>query len=287
MVELFDRFPEVLLIDATHGTNACKYKVFSFMAHDIFGKGQYVQHAIMQNERSETLFSAIEEFKKNNSSWSKLQCVIIDKDFTEIGVLKSTFPNVRVLLCQFHVVKYLREEIACADYAFTSWQKSQLRTVMSLLVYARSERKFEKHCRYMTHLTSVGSGSFVGTGRHADSESGTESGGVGVEGESGIESGTVGSESCSRLGVPSHPFECYFTKNWDSCRDMWCSYARQNAVTLGNNTNNRLESSWKQMKEVVNSSMGLDECLALIMFYQTRAEQQFYDQATKVSVDEL
>ncbi|GMF57042.1 unnamed protein product [Phytophthora fragariaefolia] len=104
MVELFDRFPEVLLIDATHGTNACKYKVFSFMAHDIFGKGQYVQHAIMQNESSETLFSAIEEFKKNNSSWSKLRCVIIDKDFIEIGVLKSAFPNVRVLLCQFHVV---------------------------------------------------------------------------------------------------------------------------------------------------------------------------------------
>ncbi|GMF19643.1 unnamed protein product [Phytophthora fragariaefolia] len=65
---------------------------------------------------------------------------------------------------------------------------------------------------------------------------------------------------------------------------MWCSYARQNAVTLGNNTNNRLESSWKQMKEVVNSSMGLDECLASIMFYQTRAEQRLDDQATKVSV---
>ncbi|GMF59713.1 unnamed protein product [Phytophthora fragariaefolia] len=109
----------------------------------------------------------------------------------------------------------------------------------------------------MTHLTSVGSGSFVAL---------------------------VDMLTVSRVESELKASRCYFTKNWDSCRDMWCSYARQNAVTLGNNTNNRLESSWKQMKEVVNSSMGLDECLASIMFYQTRVEQQFYDQATKVSV---
>lgn len=66
MREIFARFPEVLLIDAMHGTNASKYNVISFMAHDVFGKGQYVQHAIMQNERSETLRTAIEMFKNNN-----------------------------------------------------------------------------------------------------------------------------------------------------------------------------------------------------------------------------
>ncbi|ETI43866.1 hypothetical protein F441_11230, partial [Phytophthora nicotianae CJ01A1] len=66
MRELFDRFPEVLMIDATHGTNASKYKVFSIMAHDAFGKGQFVQHAVVQNERAATLLTALEEFKKNN-----------------------------------------------------------------------------------------------------------------------------------------------------------------------------------------------------------------------------
>ncbi|KAG3233639.1 hypothetical protein PC116_g26383 [Phytophthora cactorum] len=42
MVEWFDRFPGVLMIVATLETNTEKYKIFSFMAHDIFGKGQYV-----------------------------------------------------------------------------------------------------------------------------------------------------------------------------------------------------------------------------------------------------
>ncbi|KAJ8524644.1 hypothetical protein ON010_g16473 [Phytophthora cinnamomi] len=39
MRELFARFPEVVMIDATHGTNLSKYNVFSIMAHDAFGKG--------------------------------------------------------------------------------------------------------------------------------------------------------------------------------------------------------------------------------------------------------
>ncbi|KAE9057917.1 hypothetical protein PF010_g31192, partial [Phytophthora fragariae] len=139
MREMFDRFPEVLLIDATHGTNSSKYKVFSFMAHDCFGHGQYVQHALVQNERYETLQTAIETFKKHNPAWEKLRCVVIDKDFTEMSVLKASFPNVVVLLCQFHVIKYLHGEIANSDYGFSSWQKEQLRAVVYLLVYASTE----------------------------------------------------------------------------------------------------------------------------------------------------
>lgn len=32
-----DAFPEVVLLDSTHGTNAAKYKLFSFMIEDTFG----------------------------------------------------------------------------------------------------------------------------------------------------------------------------------------------------------------------------------------------------------
>ncbi|OWY99423.1 hypothetical protein PHMEG_00029572 [Phytophthora megakarya] len=39
----FSAFPEVTLVDATHGTNASRNKLFSFMVHDSFGRGQHVQ----------------------------------------------------------------------------------------------------------------------------------------------------------------------------------------------------------------------------------------------------
>ncbi|GMF29185.1 unnamed protein product [Phytophthora fragariaefolia] len=156
MQNLFHQFPEVLRIDATHGANRSKYKVFSFMAHDALGKGQIVQHALVQNKRWPTLLTAFEEFKANDPAWTKFQCVIIDKDFTEMSVLKQAFPDVIILLCQFHVLKYLREEIASSDYGFNSWQKDQLRGVMSLLVYARTVKEYVRHFKYVQHLASVG-----------------------------------------------------------------------------------------------------------------------------------
>lgn len=133
-----EQFPEVILINATHGTTAAKYKVFSFMAYDAFGQGQFVQHVLVQNKRHPTFLSALEEFKKNNPAWVKVQCILIDKDYTEMSVLKTAFPDSTILLCLFHVLKYLREEISSSDYGFNSLQKEQLRSTMRLLVYART-----------------------------------------------------------------------------------------------------------------------------------------------------
>ncbi|KAG6947768.1 hypothetical protein JG687_00015892, partial [Phytophthora cactorum] len=43
MRSLFSCFLEVLLVDATHGTNSEHYKLFLFMFHDSFRRGQHVQ----------------------------------------------------------------------------------------------------------------------------------------------------------------------------------------------------------------------------------------------------
>ncbi|OWY94541.1 hypothetical protein PHMEG_00035695 [Phytophthora megakarya] len=37
MKRFFEAFPEVMMLDSTHGTNASKYKLFSFMIDDMFG----------------------------------------------------------------------------------------------------------------------------------------------------------------------------------------------------------------------------------------------------------
>lgn len=49
-------------------------------------------------------------------------------------------------------------------------------------------------------------------------------------------------------------------------------------MTLRNNTNNWLESSWKQLKDIVDHFSSGDECVASIMYYQTLAEMAFFDQ---------
>ncbi|KAE9151682.1 hypothetical protein PF006_g4051 [Phytophthora fragariae] len=88
MRRFFEAFPEVMMIDATHNTNDARYKLFSFMIHDVFGhcvpfvlKGQYVQHALMENESSGCLTDAVTSFKSVNPTWEKVRVIIVDKDF--------------------------------------------------------------------------------------------------------------------------------------------------------------------------------------------------------------
>ncbi|OWZ03011.1 hypothetical protein PHMEG_00025328 [Phytophthora megakarya] len=274
MREIFDRFPEVVMIDATHGANSSKYKIFSIMAHDSFGKGQFVQHAVVQNERNPTLLTSLEEFKRNNPAWTRIKCILIDKDFGKISVLTTAFPNATLLLCQFHVLKYLREQIASKDYGFTSWEKEQLDGIVNLLVYTRNEREFLKIRAYMRHIMLLGSGS--------TRELGVGSGELGVgSGELGVGSGD---DRPTQSDEPTHAFEVYFSKNWDNCLKMWCAFERQNACTLGNNTNNRLEASWKQLKELVNQDMHVDECIVAIMYYRTQEENRFIDAIHNLSI---
>ncbi|GMF35174.1 unnamed protein product [Phytophthora fragariaefolia] len=217
-----------------------------------------------------------EEFKANNPAWKKLQCVLIDKDFTEMSVLKKAFPSIVILLCQFHVLKYLREAIVSADYGFSSWQKEQLRVVMSLLVDAKTNMEYESHLRYMENLASIGysaprhvisTGVDFSTGAHEptserqlESSVGQQLGSVGSESATAGNMGNLPTSDTHGTGAreqastecASHPFTTYFMKNGDNCREQWCAQKGQNTVTLGNNISNRLEASWKQHKEWVD-----------------------------------
>lgn len=55
----------------------------------------------------------------NNPDTDCIESVIIEKDFTEMKVLRSSLPYVRILLCQFHMIMWLWEEISADCYRFT------------------------------------------------------------------------------------------------------------------------------------------------------------------------
>ncbi|KAE9080927.1 hypothetical protein PF010_g22202 [Phytophthora fragariae] len=153
MRQLFDFFPEVLMIDATHGTNSSKYK--------------------------------------------------------------------------FHVIKYLREEIASAAYEFNAWQKQQLQGLIQLLVYAKTEREYKRLQDYMHYIMGIGR-------RSAE-----------LDAELSAGRAESGADAESNDDAPQHPFEAYFDKNWDKCRSMWCAFERQNAVTLAQEEKKFMDSLFK------------------------------------------
>ncbi|POM78762.1 Hypothetical protein PHPALM_3673 [Phytophthora palmivora] len=120
---LFSSFPEVLLVDATHDTNFERYKLYSFMVHDSHGRGQH--HALTTDERAESMMLAILQFKR------------------------SEFPDTRVLLCQFHDIRYIQDRIGKTSYELDSIQRERLKPIASLIVRATSEEEYMRCFDYM------------------------------------------------------------------------------------------------------------------------------------------
>ncbi|EGZ07967.1 hypothetical protein PHYSODRAFT_452438, partial [Phytophthora sojae] len=53
----------------------------------------------------------MDHFKRANEHWRFVRIVIVDKGMREIDIIRKKLPEARVLLCHFHVIKWLHETI--------------------------------------------------------------------------------------------------------------------------------------------------------------------------------
>lgn len=204
-----------------------------------------MQHALMENESAECLSDAITSFKSFNATWDDVRVIIVDKDFGEISLLQSAFPAARILLCVFHVVKYLRTEMAKRVYGLLDREK--IEDAVHMMLSAQTEGEYEIGRKYLYYI---------------------------VEGKQILKD--------EEVPEPEHAFLQYFDSNWHQCREMWSGFGRVDVPHLGNTTNNRLEAAWGHLKDVLKPTMMLDECVDTLMFLQSIAELEYAKKMTDV-----
>ncbi|KAE8977706.1 hypothetical protein PR002_g24932 [Phytophthora rubi] len=98
--------------------------------------------------------------------------------------------------------------------------------------------------------------------------------------ELGVPDTDVDGSDCREDTVPL--FWTYFVENWHKCREMWCSYLRDNVVHLGNNTNNRLESSWQKIKTIVDQNVEIDETVTSLIWWAKVKQKMFTTEMARV-----
>ncbi|KAE8968249.1 hypothetical protein PR001_g27853 [Phytophthora rubi] len=201
---LFKAFPEVIMVDTTHGTNRNYCKLFSILVDDVFGKGQYVQRSLVERETKENLSFCLQEFKEANPAWEKIRVIVTDKDFSEKDVLAEAFPNARQILCQFHVIDYLRKQVGRRCSRGPN-DKEEIIGALQLMMKAKSAQAYKMYRQDM--LRSLGHNM-------------------------------------------KDPFYEYFDANWETCKEEWVDYLRDNVPHLNNHTNNRIESGWGKINRL-------------------------------------
>ncbi|OWY97561.1 hypothetical protein PHMEG_00031880, partial [Phytophthora megakarya] len=73
----------------------------------------------------------------------------------------------------------------------------------------------------------------------------------------------------------SHEQYKRFLTYWDCSKDEWIVYLRGDVPYLTNNTNNRIESKWRKLKNVINGSFTMDQLLSTLITLQEYAAEQY------------
>lgn len=205
--------PTVIQVDSTFNFETSGYKLSCIVyLNPVTGKGEVAQLAFLEDEGEEAYKFTFSMFKKTILNQNP-GVIIVDKDFTELKVLKSIFETSNVILCRFHVLKWIRNLINTA--VVDQDQKSEMMERFRDMLYAHSHEIF---CSQLKVWLTVIKGVEIRVG----------------------------------AGVKSHyvSLENYYQKNWGGCTEMWADYLRRKLPGIGEEfTNNRVERTFGSMKQ--------------------------------------
>ena len=213
--------PTVVLFDTTFGFSQEGYKMSAFSyTNPVSNKGEIAMLIFLADEGAEALEFAFQSFKK--ATVQDPSCFMVDKDFTELLTIAKVFPNSTPLLCQFHVLKWLRSLVSTARASAAD---------MGVTV------DIEKKSIIMDGIRSL---LYAGTKEDAQAKSAKlQQEMMGVE----VRVGNGDKSYYTNLGE-------YFLKNWEACADKWMTCERRHIPGLEEeNTNNKLERLWRSMKD--------------------------------------
>jgi hypothetical protein len=103
--------------------------------------GLPVAYGITRTEEDPQMEFIYKNFKKEIDA-SKIKTIFVDKDLKNIKLLEEFFPNVKILLCTFHVIKYLHKEISGLPLAIL--QKRELMEIIREMLYSENLDKYKE-----------------------------------------------------------------------------------------------------------------------------------------------
>ena len=157
MRHMYDRFPEMMFVDATYKLNDLRMPLYLFLVEDGNGESEIVAVWMVVTEDAISIRQMAEIFKKHNCRWSDTVTIMADKDFIERDAFKAEFPEASILICLFHVLRTFRREITTDKLGITAAERSLVLEIIQKMAYAKSADEYaELHQDLLgTNLKSV------------------------------------------------------------------------------------------------------------------------------------
>lgn len=142
MRRMYDRFPEILFVDATYKLNDLHMPLYLFLIEDGNGESEVVSVWMVVTEDAASIRQMANVFKKHNCRWSSTATIMADKDFIERDALKAEFPEASILICLFHVLRTFQREITSDKLGITAAERSLALEIIQNMVYAKTADEY-------------------------------------------------------------------------------------------------------------------------------------------------
>lgn len=152
MARLFDRYPEIILFDATYKLNNRQMPLFVQMCIDGNGESELISLYVCRNESREGVEPMIKIFQQFNPNWTRTKIIIGDKDFADRSVYVDCFPDAVLQICLYHVMATFNREITTKKREITAQQRIEALHILQKLVYSRSSESYEKLYKQLCDL---------------------------------------------------------------------------------------------------------------------------------------
>ena len=126
MRNMYMKFPEVMLVDATYRLLDLRMPVYLLLVIDGNGLSEIIGLFLVEEESKEVISSIINNFKEKNEAWSKTAVIMSDKDFTERESFSSCFPDAKLLICLYHALHSFRREVTCEKMSISSAERNRV-----------------------------------------------------------------------------------------------------------------------------------------------------------------
>lgn len=144
MAMLFDKFPELILIDATYKLNKRRIPLFVILIVDGNGESEIACLWFLKSESIECISPMIDAFQELNPSWAKTKVIISDKDMAERTVFSEKFNGIQLQICLFHALRNFNREITTVKRKITVQQREQVLELLMKMAYSRSSAEYDK-----------------------------------------------------------------------------------------------------------------------------------------------
>ena len=231
--------PPVVQLDTTFNMEKALYKIAAFVYLDPNTNLSEIAAFSLLSQESASSFEFILGHFANICVRQDL-IFLIDKDFTEVSSLRKVFPSSTVLLCIFHVLKYIKNLVTTA--LARQEKKHEIFSQFKKVLYSRTEAIFVKENKTFLEIVK-------------DIE---------------VRAGKGGYVKLSK----------YYSDNWESSKLMWVKCYRNSLPLLGDDTSNRVEASFRALKQSVEDTFvsvpkTIHAIMHLVQFADVRLQERY------------